>query len=134
MECACSCAQNKDILDNTTLTKESVQIVVFGGPREKFSKSEITVVKNFLEGGGSVIMMLGEGGESRYDTNINYLLVILPTQLLRATHLCIACMYDDLYLNPVRNNTDCSSTRTARCEQSTTSTTTQRSCAYRMAF
>lgn len=68
--------QNKDILDASSLNKENAHIAVFGGPREKFSKSEITVVKNFLETGGSVIMMLGEGGESRYDTNINYLLVI----------------------------------------------------------
>lgn len=31
-------------------------------------------MKRFMEGGGSILVMLGEGGESRYETNINFLL------------------------------------------------------------
>jgi intraflagellar transport protein 52 len=48
--------------------------VVFGGPREKFSSSEFHALKQYIDGGGSVMVMLGEGGEARFGTNINYLL------------------------------------------------------------
>uniref|UniRef100_A0A8C0I3U9 Intraflagellar transport 52 n=1 Tax=Balaenoptera musculus TaxID=9771 RepID=A0A8C0I3U9_BALMU len=32
------------------------------------------VLKKYLDGGGDILVMLGEGGESRFDTNINFLL------------------------------------------------------------
>ena len=44
------------------------------GPREKFSETEINCMKKYLEGGGAVLVMLGEGGEKRFGTNINFLL------------------------------------------------------------
>lgn len=31
-------------------------------------------MKSFLEGGGSILVALGEGGENKYGTNINYFL------------------------------------------------------------
>ena len=31
-------------------------------------------LKKYLDGGGDILVMLGEGGESRFDTNINFLL------------------------------------------------------------
>ena len=31
-------------------------------------------MKKYLEGGGSIFVMLGEGGEKRFGTNINFLL------------------------------------------------------------
>ncbi|MEE6528343.1 hypothetical protein FKM82_030522, partial [Ascaphus truei] len=31
-------------------------------------------LQRFLEGGGDILVMLGEGGETKYDTNINFLL------------------------------------------------------------
>lgn len=74
-------------------------LVVFGAPREKFSATEVCVgsrrpvglhlcalysracarrqfeaIKTYVNEGGSALFMLGEGGESRYGTNINYLL------------------------------------------------------------
>ena len=36
--------------------------------------SEPLQIKGFLESGNSVVIMLGEGGEGKYGTNINYLL------------------------------------------------------------
>jgi intraflagellar transport protein 52 len=35
---------------------------------------QFKALQHYMETGGSVLMMLGEGGESRFDTNINYLL------------------------------------------------------------
>lgn len=32
------------------------------------------MLKKYLENGGDILVLLGEGGESRYDTNINFLL------------------------------------------------------------
>lgn len=32
------------------------------------------VLKQYLDGGGNVLVLLGEGGERKYDTNINFLL------------------------------------------------------------
>ena len=34
----------------------------------------ILQIKGFLDRGNSVVIMLGEGGESKFNTNINYLL------------------------------------------------------------
>lgn len=35
---------------------------------------QLEVLKQYLEGGGNMLVMLGEGGEMKYDTNINFLL------------------------------------------------------------
>lgn len=35
---------------------------------------QLEVLKHFLDGGGNILVMLGEGGEMKYDTNINFLL------------------------------------------------------------
>ncbi|XP_066243850.1 intraflagellar transport protein 52 homolog isoform X3 [Saccopteryx leptura] len=51
-----------------------VKLWITAGPREKFTAAEFEVLKRYLEGGGDILMMLGEGGESRFDTNINFLL------------------------------------------------------------
>ncbi|KAL2913990.1 hypothetical protein HK105_206428 [Polyrhizophydium stewartii] len=49
-------------------------LIVFGAPREKFSTSEFAALKAFLDRGGSVLYLAGEGGESASNTNFNYLL------------------------------------------------------------
>ncbi|XP_042690474.1 intraflagellar transport protein 52 homolog isoform X1 [Centrocercus urophasianus] len=51
-----------------------VKLWITAGPREKFSAAEFSVLKKFLEDGGAILVMLGEGGESRRGTNINVLL------------------------------------------------------------
>ncbi|XP_023367744.1 intraflagellar transport protein 52 homolog [Otolemur garnettii] len=47
---------------------------ITAGPREKFTAAEFEVLKKYLDSGGDILVMLGEGGESRFDTNINFLL------------------------------------------------------------
>ncbi|XP_022600947.1 intraflagellar transport protein 52 homolog isoform X2 [Seriola dumerili] len=53
---------------------KNVKLWITAGPREKFTASELEVLKHYLDGGGNVLVMLGEGGEIKYDTNINFLL------------------------------------------------------------
>ncbi|OAJ36371.1 hypothetical protein BDEG_20550 [Batrachochytrium dendrobatidis JEL423] len=49
-------------------------LLIFGAPREKFSTSEFSALKAYLERGGSILYLAGEGGESVSNTNFNYLL------------------------------------------------------------
>ncbi|EUB60598.1 Intraflagellar transport protein 52 -like protein [Echinococcus granulosus] len=53
---------------------ESAKVFVITGPTEKFSVDELEVINTYLNKGGSVLVLLGENGESKYPTNINYLL------------------------------------------------------------
>jgi len=63
---------NKDPI--TTDSFAHVSLVVFAGPREKYSVAEFEIIKDYLASGGSVLFMLGEGGENKYNTNVNFLL------------------------------------------------------------
>ncbi|KAJ3391955.1 Intraflagellar transport protein 52 [Entophlyctis sp. JEL0112] len=49
-------------------------LLIFGAPRDKFSMSEFGALKSFLDKGGSILYLAGEGGESEFNTNFNYLL------------------------------------------------------------
>ncbi|XP_061641345.1 intraflagellar transport protein 52 homolog [Phyllopteryx taeniolatus] len=53
---------------------KGVKLWITAGPREKFTASELEVLKHYLDDGGTVLVMLGEGGEKKFDTNINFLL------------------------------------------------------------
>uniref|UniRef100_A0A6U2H1A7 ABC-type uncharacterized transport system domain-containing protein n=1 Tax=Hemiselmis andersenii TaxID=464988 RepID=A0A6U2H1A7_HEMAN len=69
--------ENKDKIDgpDTDIATDSAsQIAIFANPRERFNKNELGVIKKLVDDGGSVIIMLGEGGESKSGTNINALL------------------------------------------------------------
>ncbi|EDO47507.1 predicted protein [Nematostella vectensis] len=63
---------NKDELSLDKIS--SAKVLVFGGPRKKFTAVEFDAIKQYLEGGGNVLVLMGEGGEMRFDTNINFLL------------------------------------------------------------
>ncbi|KAJ3285777.1 Intraflagellar transport protein 52, partial [Borealophlyctis nickersoniae] len=49
-------------------------LLILGAPREKFSMTEFGALKSFIERGGSILYLAGEGGESAFNTNFNYLL------------------------------------------------------------
>ncbi|KAM9408371.1 intraflagellar transport protein 52 homolog [Pholidichthys leucotaenia] len=53
---------------------KGVKLWITAGPREKFTASELEALKHYLDTGGNLLVMLGEGGELKYDTNINFLL------------------------------------------------------------
>uniref|UniRef100_A0A3P8Z9V9 ABC-type uncharacterized transport system domain-containing protein n=1 Tax=Esox lucius TaxID=8010 RepID=A0A3P8Z9V9_ESOLU len=65
----------QSIKEELTLEKlNGVKLWITAGPREKFTAAELEVLKQYLDAGGDVLVMLGEGGEMKYDTNINFLL------------------------------------------------------------
>lgn len=63
---------NKEMLSAEKL--QGVDLLIFAGPREMFSSEEFMVIKNYISQGGSVLVLLGEGGEDKGGTNLNYLL------------------------------------------------------------
>lgn len=61
--------------EEMTLSKVSeASLLIFGAPKEKFTMAEFETLKAYLEKGGSILYLAGEGGESTYNTNFNYLL------------------------------------------------------------
>eukprot|EP00331_Platyophrya_macrostoma_P006041 CAMPEP_0176428450 /NCGR_PEP_ID=MMETSP0127-20121128/13158_1 /TAXON_ID=938130 /ORGANISM="Platyophrya macrostoma, Strain WH" /LENGTH=383 /DNA_ID=CAMNT_0017810137 /DNA_START=152 /DNA_END=1303 /DNA_ORIENTATION=- len=48
--------------------------MVIAAPKDLFSKSELDALKNYIEGGGNVFVLMTEGGETKNNTNVNYLL------------------------------------------------------------
>lgn len=50
------------------------RIFVVAGSREKFTAAEFAAMKKYLEGGGSILVMIGEGGEAKFETNVNFFL------------------------------------------------------------
>jgi intraflagellar transport protein 52 len=51
---------------------KGAQILVFGCPREKYTEQEFEILRRYVRAGGSVLVLLSEGGEARNHTNINY--------------------------------------------------------------
>ncbi|XP_065062333.1 intraflagellar transport protein 52 homolog [Rhopilema esculentum] len=63
---------NKDEISLDKLT--AGRVLVLAAPREKFKASEFEAIKQFVDKGGNVIVMMSEGGENSLKTNINFLL------------------------------------------------------------
>ncbi|XP_013080339.1 intraflagellar transport protein 52 homolog isoform X1 [Biomphalaria glabrata] len=63
---------NKDDISPDKLNQ--ARLFVIPGPREKFTAAEFSALKAYVESGGSVLVLLGEGGEARFETNINFFL------------------------------------------------------------
>ena len=49
----------------TSDTFTSSRVFVLAGPREKFTENEFDHLRRYLETGGSLLVLLGEGGEKR---------------------------------------------------------------------
>ncbi|KAJ9573714.1 hypothetical protein L9F63_008927 [Diploptera punctata] len=67
----------------TSYTKKSVVqlnllsgvvLFVIPGPREEFTENEFNCLKKYLDSGGNILVLLGEGGEKNFQTNVNFLL------------------------------------------------------------
>jgi intraflagellar transport protein 52 len=65
----CKVEVNKDDLSRDRI--KDANVLVFAGARERFSSSEFAALKDFMQQGGSILFMLGEGGEQSFDTNLN---------------------------------------------------------------
>lgn len=52
----------------------SSKLFITCGPRKMFTSTEFSLLKHHIESGNAVLIMIGEGGEQKYQTNINYFL------------------------------------------------------------
>ena len=52
----------------------NAKILILPGPLSKFNELEMNSIRAFLNSGGNVLVTLGEGGENKSNTNINFLL------------------------------------------------------------
>lgn len=66
------CSINKDELTFDKLSE--FNLVILGNPREPFNAAEFKHLKDYITSGGKLLVCLGEGGESKNNTNINFLL------------------------------------------------------------
>ncbi|KAM3132992.1 hypothetical protein pb186bvf_014848 [Paramecium bursaria] len=66
------CGLNKDELVFEKL--KSANLVIFGGSRLPYSEKEITSLKQYIDNGGNVLILSGDGGEHKLGTNLNALL------------------------------------------------------------
>lgn len=64
--------RNSEVLSQESLLNGKV--LVLPGPRSKFTELEMNSIRSFINSGGNVLVMLGEGGEKKFNTNINFLL------------------------------------------------------------
>ncbi|XP_024888284.1 intraflagellar transport protein 52 homolog isoform X1 [Temnothorax curvispinosus] len=70
-------AKWKFIENNEVISQESLanaKILMLPGPLSKFTELEMNSIRTFLNSGGNVLVTLGEGGENKSNTNINFLL------------------------------------------------------------
>ena len=85
------CQPSKDEITLEQL--RGADIAVFGGPRDRFTNAEFDAIKQFInEEDGSVLLMLGEGGEPQFNKkNVNYLLeeygiMVNPDSVVRTVY------------------------------------------------
>jgi hypothetical protein len=49
-------------------------LVILAAPQDPLSNSELAALHHFIESGGAVLAMAGEGGDERFGSNLNTLL------------------------------------------------------------
>ena len=67
-----SIATNRDSITIDRLSNAALFIIP--AAREMFTKEEFEALKLYLQGGGNLLILFSEGGETRLKTNLNYLL------------------------------------------------------------
>lgn len=53
---------------------QSANLLLLGGPRMPFTANELQDILAYVENGGSVFLVMNEGGETKNNTNINAML------------------------------------------------------------
>lgn len=64
--------RNTEVINQEFLS--TGKILILAGPRNKFTELEMNSIRGFINAGGNALVMLGEGGEKKFNTNINFLL------------------------------------------------------------
>ncbi|VDP99623.1 unnamed protein product [Trichobilharzia regenti] len=101
----------KVVVNKDDITYERLSIVklfIIPGATEKFSATEFNALKKYIENGGSVLVLMGENGETKYTTNINFLLEqfgIMVNSDKGGTLAVVgsAAMFTDAYINKEDN-------------------------------
>ncbi|XP_053676208.1 intraflagellar transport protein 52 homolog [Anopheles nili] len=60
--------------DITPELLKTATVFVLAGPQEKFTETEFQYLKDYINDGGRLLLLLGEGGEMQFNTNVNFLL------------------------------------------------------------
>ncbi|KAL1400979.1 hypothetical protein pipiens_006988 [Culex pipiens pipiens] len=60
--------------DITPEILKGATVFVLAGPQEKFTETEFQYLKDYIAEGGRLLLLLGEGGEVQFNTNVNFLL------------------------------------------------------------
>lgn len=55
-------------------TLGSTRLAILAGPQERYNEAEFNALRHFVDAGGNLLVLLGEGGEQQSNTNINFLL------------------------------------------------------------
>lgn len=66
------CSLNKEEIDISNL--DGIKVFILGMPKALFNAKELDHLKQFVQSGRSLLVIMGEGGEQAANTNINYLL------------------------------------------------------------
>ena len=53
---------------------KTANILIIGEPKQLFTPEEIEILKKYIEEGGNILILQGEGGDSKNNTNLNDLL------------------------------------------------------------
>ncbi|XP_061397841.1 intraflagellar transport protein 52 homolog [Musca vetustissima] len=51
-----------------------LKIFILAGPQDRFTEEEFEALKAYVDNGGSLWVLLGEGGENEFNTNVNFFL------------------------------------------------------------
>ena len=62
---------------------------------------QFEAIKNYLEKGGNILVLLGEGGEGRFGTNINFLLEDFGIMVNNGKHLSILELLVHVFLQNI---------------------------------
>lgn len=65
------CSNKSEI---TSGVLKAINLFIIAGPQQKFNEIELESLKDYVNNGGSVMVLLAENGENAFDTNINFLL------------------------------------------------------------
>ena len=80
---------NKEMISSVQL--ENCQLLIFGSPQTPFVDKEIGIIKDFIDGGGSLAVFTSEGGLQSSEANLNeltrdYGIIIDSTTVVRTTY------------------------------------------------
>nr|CAH0104626.1 unnamed protein product [Daphnia galeata] len=65
-------ANTKDRLNIESLSAS--RLAILAGPQDRYNEAEFNALRQFIDLGGNLLVLLGEGGEQQFNTNINFLL------------------------------------------------------------